>query len=71
MVTDKVRQMADNLRGTCESLEDALNIEECAELDEMVFCCDICGWWYDTGELAKNCPEDSLICEKCGEDVEE
>lgn len=73
MVTDRVRTIADELRGTCQSLDDALmegeelTTAQHGELDELIFCCDICSWWYDTGEMAEDC-EDALICEKCGED---
>lgn len=77
-LTDKqVREIADELIGTCKEIDeplkelgltfDELMIEDCMALDEIVLCCDEgCGWWFDAGEV-----NDEGICEECQEDRED
>lgn len=48
-----IQALAERLLGTCEHATDeieALSIEECRELDYLVFNCAGCGWWHDSGE---------------------
>ena len=55
------QQVADRLRGSCESLTNTLenmdaqgaddNAEFCAALDSLVFQCDCCEWWCDISEM--------------------
>ncbi|QNH71972.1 hypothetical protein P9VFCI_058 [Rhizobium phage P9VFCI] len=58
-----VNEIAEQLRGTCDSLHNVLyshdmedaedDIEWCHEFDDHVFCCDKCGWWFDNSEEAE------------------
>ncbi len=67
----------DGLRGSCNSME-----QECAywdvspeefldkyaeELDDQIFNCESCGWWFEVGEESEKEPN-RLICRNCEED---
>ena len=49
-----------DLLGTCQTLDQAcltagieeseLTLEELAAIDEEIFCCEDCGWWYERCE---------------------
>ena len=70
-----------HLQGTCISFDEAcedlnidsnsLSIEELSELDNWVFQCDNCGWWYDRGEMAYSDNYVGNICTYCESDLEE
>lgn len=61
---------AERLQGTCKSLADlgpefeAIedNPKFCAELDQLVFCCDGCNWWCELNEMAEGA---DWKCEDC------
>lgn len=67
---------ANRLLGSCLSLHDlGSEYEElenneafCARLDELVFCCEGCAWWF---EASDNKGTDELMCEDCCEDSTE
>ena len=71
-----VESIIDGLRGTLKSLaevcedhnidEDELNINELDEIDQNVFCCDGCGWWYETGE--EEWIDTIRYCRHCADD---
>jgi hypothetical protein len=58
----KVQALVDRLVGTCQSgadeIED-LTTQECREFDEKCFCCEDCGWWFET------CDEHDGKCSDC------
>lgn len=66
-----------HLQGTSLSLEEGcsdcninfenLTIKELAEIDNWIFKCDCCGWWYDNGEMSLSAEHDN-ICEYCAAD---
>ena len=74
----RVDRLTSYLLGTCKSFsegcedlgidEDSLTEEELAEFDEVIFCCDGCGWWeeicdkHDLGgdALCSDCLEDEV-----------
>lgn len=64
----RAREVAEDLRGTAESLtafatEDEINDSIfCAELDLLVFECRVCGWWHDESE-----EDDEETCQECSE----
>jgi hypothetical protein len=70
---DLVRSIIDDLQGTCKSLTEAcenhnldfdeLDFDELDELDQNIFCCDSCGWWYEISEEAE--AEYGQFCENC------
>ena len=61
-------EVSEELLGTCTALTDVVQDGEendpafCKELDELIFCCDSCGWWSETGEQ-----DDNGNCESCAE----
>lgn len=72
---NKIERLANYLQGTCKSIdesleylfdinEDDMSLEDCMYLDQLVFCCEDCGWWLCTSEMAEN-EENRWICEEC------
>lgn len=71
--------VADELRGTCNSLlqvleqhdaeEMELNSEFCDALDSHVFECQRCNWWFEQSEMADR-KDGEWICEDCTDDEE-
>ncbi len=70
----RIDDLVYHLQGTCISLEEAcadlgfdredLTMKELEELDNCLFECDNCGWWYDVGERSDvDCDEN--ICLHC------
>lgn len=74
-MTPKFEEVVEYLRGTCQSLseacavfevdEDSLSTEDYDYLDEEIFRCEECSWWYSMDELSQ-C-EDDPICTDCYE----
>lgn len=72
-----VAQIAEKLRGTCDSLQFVLEANDmvgadddatfCAELDSLVFCCERCNWWCEQHEMADDI-RGNWICEECAEE---
>lgn len=69
-----VEQIAEELRGTCNSLQRVLEQNDmdgadddmsfCLALDAIVFCCESCEWWHEIGEMGER-DDDRWICEEC------
>lgn len=69
-------KIAGVLDGTCMSLQEALaqndlegmdnNLTFCATLDQQVFCCEVCNWWFDNSEMHDD-TDGPLICTDCGD----
>ena len=61
-IQSRADAIADHLLGTCNPLPDeVLDTEGLAEaLDELVLCCETCGWWVESHEI-----DDSGNCEDC------
>lgn len=75
-LTDAARIIASDLQGTCMSLTEALeraglpaelelNIDFCNELDQLVFECENCGWWYELSEMSET---KNYTCTDCEAD---
>ena len=57
---DVIASIIDDLQGTCKSLCDVeeeygleggeLDFHELNEIDQHIFLCDFCGWWYEVGD---------------------
>lgn len=68
----KAQDAAEQLQGTCKALHElgpefeALENDPdfCAELDQLVFCCDRCMWWFEASEMA----DDEWICQECADE---
>ena len=80
----RINDLVYHLQGTCISLEEAcsdlgfdredLTMEELEELDNWLFECDNCGWWYDVGERASLTHSefcDDNICIHCAPEFED
>ncbi len=73
----KAQEVADFLQGTCAMLHGALAEFDCEELedddkfcsclDNLVFCCDDCGWWCEAGDYG----EEDGKCEDCSPRAED
>jgi hypothetical protein len=65
------------LEGACDTLEGALEecypgmsetdmtIEDHEALDQLIFCCEECGWWYEISENAETDDDSEMICQGC------
>lgn len=72
----KIKDIIDNLQGTCNTLQSAckeIGIEECdlteddlLEIDNEIFLCDECGWWYEIIEVIET--GITQICSDCFND---
>lgn len=66
---DRAREVAEQLEGTCQSLQDVAseeeidNVEFCEALDEMVLLCPCCGWWSPVEDFVES--EGEEVCEEC------
>lgn len=76
---DALQRIAEDLQGTCQSIDTALEWYELYQddmdlgdwivLEEMVMLCDTCGWWFETGEMEES-NTGEMICRHCKEDEE-
>ncbi len=80
MLNDKLMdEILDDLQGTCQSLEDVLDshnmelddlsMKDLGYIDDSIFVCDCCGWWYELGEINPEI-ENAVVCMNCEEDWE-
>lgn len=65
-----------NLQGTCDSIDSLVDFselsdEEISKIDDSIFDCSRCGWWYDNGEEASHDVCGERICENCWEEQQE
>jgi len=72
-----INVIAETLQGTCDTLQGA--IEECypgmseedmmaddhSALDQLIFLCTECGWWYEISENAETDDDSEMVCESC------
>lgn len=73
---DKIEKLIEHLRGTCVSMyegcadmdidEDDLTLEELQQVDNEIFRCASCGWWYDKDEC--NEVNGEWVCDDCNEE---
>lgn len=70
-----VQQLIESLKGTCKTIEEFLpegmeredlTAEDEEELDQEIFCCEQCSWWY---EQAENTGDET--CSDCNEDEDD
>lgn len=69
-MSKSIEEIAYELQGTCLSLHEVLerndmdgadnDAEFCARLDELVFCCNDCNWWFEIHEMSD---ADWICCE--------
>ena len=77
LTNEQVDTIADKLRGqcmldveqVCEQMEidyDDVTIEDLRCLDDKVFCCELCNWWFEMSELSEDSEAgNKLLCEEC------
>lgn len=69
---DKIQELIEYLQGSCKSMyeacadmemdEDDLTIEQLQKIDEEIFRCARCGWWYE--QPAEEI-DGEWVCEDC------
>lgn len=73
MITEqKKADIIEDLRGTCQTLNVVLEKHEAEELeddkqfleelDNTVFCCECCGWWYEIWEMSDSHSWECVDC---------
>lgn len=72
--------VASKLEGTTQGLETVLEQMEldglenvlafCDRLDNLVFCCTVCGWWFEVSETG-NDVNGQWACVECGGEIED
>lgn len=75
---DQIEELIQYLQGTCNSLDegivevlgedyDSMNLssDNHNQIDNEIFLCETCGWWYELCEESEN--EDERTCESCAE----
>lgn len=64
---------AEELLGTCKGLHEVCPNDEqddgdfCARLDELVYECEQCGWWYEAGD-GQHGMGSGFYCDDCKEE---
>lgn len=59
--SDKAMLWADRVWGNLES-------KVCSAVDESIFLCECCGWWYEQGEQTDNEDVGGNVCQDCGDE---
>lgn len=77
MTFEQIANVAEHLRGTTLSLEEGFEREglkyddatpgDLAELDQIVFLCDVCGWWCEISDEAETEDDAEQVCIECAE----
>jgi hypothetical protein len=65
----RVSDLVDQLMGTCNSIGDEADdftSEELLEFDSLIFECEGCNWWFETGEMGAD-----GLCDSCADLAEE
>lgn len=72
-------KITETLQGTCDDFDstlehfypemtkDDLTKDDYDEMDNEIFLCDICGWWYEVSERTEN-ESGEDCCEDCSEE---
>lgn len=78
LTDDILDDLAEHLRGSCQSLdaaleqydldENALSLEDCQALDERVLLCGTCGWWDEADAMVDGADGHEYVCPDCVED---
>jgi hypothetical protein len=75
---EQLSVLIDHLQGTCKGLSDAcedlgfkyndLTMEQLEEIDNHLFQCDHCGWWYEISEQS-DLETDDNMCKDCEDEM--
>jgi hypothetical protein len=66
-MSERVSALADRLVGTCYHGVDEiaeLTKDECYQLDDLVFMCGECEWWFEQSECVNT--DEGWFCRECG-----
>jgi hypothetical protein len=73
---DRWNQLIHNLNGTCDDLHNFLENYEAEDLidhmpflqylDNEIFLCSGCGWWYNLSDMSDDEEAQEPICNNCG-----
>ena len=82
----EISTLYNDLVGTCDDIDkhleqfeatlEDLSPDTLSEIDQLMFCCDNCGWWCEASEASSDEPEagddefmiretDEIICKDC------
>lgn len=78
LTDEQVNKIASRLYGSCLSLDEViedetgltfgeLDYEDCLAIDDLVFECQACNWWFGSSEYSDKVTHENY-CESCGED---
>lgn len=77
---DLLDEIITDLMGTCRDIDDVLNDydiefddledEHFSYIDDTIFCCDQCGWWFEISD-SNDYENGMLICNHCLDDEED
>lgn len=79
MITkDQTTELIEYLHGSCKSLDEGcqdlfeqdsevLTADQLQEIDNEIFRCSQCGWWYEIAEESGK-DESDLICNNCADE---
>lgn len=85
-ITDEqVEKIIEYLEGSCQPFEkgiqtitenddltqDDLTDEQQAHIDQTIFLCSDCGWWFEMSEETKSANDDEMGCRDCNPDDED
>jgi len=62
-----VDQAVQDLVGTCNAMYEVVDVtslllQELSAIEDVIFLCEVCGWWYDMSDL------DDSVCTGCAND---
>lgn len=76
-MNERITRLVEHLQGTCKGLDEgcqdlgiderSLSMEELEQIDNEIFVCDSCGWWYELGEEGSS-RDGERVCENCEND---
>lgn len=82
---DQIHKIVESLEGTCKTMDqiiiqvtdnDGLTEEDITEsqmtyIDQTIFKCSDCGWWFEMAEETKSEHEDEMGCRECNPEEED
>jgi len=72
---EEIQNIINSLQGSCQSLrevcenegfeEEDLLPEQINEIEQEIFLCTTCGWWYEISEMSEESEDGENTCEGC------
>lgn len=74
----QLQEIIEALQGTCDTLDGIVQVvmeddnictndltpEQLEELDQQIFLCETCGWWYEISEMS----DEDQVCQDCDDE---